>query len=62
MGASLLAVAKSIYFIFKEGREGRLLSFCLEPINMNSVLVIFSINLLAVSQRFLLSKSPFRED
>ena len=30
-------------FIFKEGREGRLLSFCLEPINMNSVLLIFSI-------------------
>ena len=28
-------------FIFKEDREGRLLRFCLEPINMNSVLVIF---------------------
>ena len=38
-------------FIFKEGREGRLLSFCLEPINMNSVLVIFSVNLFAVSQQ-----------
>ena len=30
------------------GREGRLLSFCLEPINMNSVLITFSVNLLAV--------------
>ena len=29
---------------FKEGREGRLLSFCrLEPINMNSLLVMFSV-------------------
>ena len=49
-------------FIFKEGREGRLLSFCLELINMNSVLVIVSVNLFAVSQRFMLSKSLFRED
>ena len=47
-----------ILFIFKEGREGRLLSFSLEPINMNSVLVIFSVNLFMVSQRFMLSKSP----
>ena len=29
-----------INFIFKEGREGRLLSFCLELFNLNSVLVI----------------------
>ena len=48
--------------MFKEGREGRLLSFCLEPINMNSALVIFIVDLFAVSQRFMLSKSSFRED
>ena len=46
----------------KEGREGRLLSFCLESINMNSVLVIFNVNLFAISQRLMLSKSLFRED
>ena len=34
----------------------------LKPININSVLVIFSVNLFAVSQRFMLSKSSFRED
>ena len=45
--------------IFKEGREGRLLSFCLER---NSVLIIFSVNLFAVSQRFMLTKSSFRKD
>ena len=50
-------------FTFKEGRESRLLSFCrLEPINMNSVLVKFSVNLFAVSQRLMMSKSSFRED
>ena len=43
-------------FIFKEGREGRLLSFCLESINMNSVLIVFNVNLFAISQRLMLSK------
>ena len=33
-----------INFIFKEGREGRLLSFCLELFNLNSVLVKPAIN------------------
>ena len=49
-------------FIFKEGREGRLLSFCLEPFNLNSVLVICNINLFVTSQRLMLSKSSFKED
>ena len=44
------------------GREGRLLSFYLEPINIDLVLVIFRVNLFAGSQRFMLSKSSFRED
>ena len=46
----------------KEGREVRLLSFCLELFNLNSVLVICNINLFAISQRLMLSKSSFKED
>ena len=38
-------------FIFKEGREGRLLSFCLEPFNMNTVLVICNINKLFICDK-----------
>ena len=49
-------------FIFKEGREGKLLSFCFEPVNMKSVLVVVSVNSFAISQRFMLRKSSLRED
>ena len=49
-------------FTLKEGREGKLLSFCLGSINTNSVLVILNVNLFAISERLMLSKSLFRED
>ena len=51
-----------LFYLFKEGREGRLLSFFLKPINMNPVLVIVSVNSFAISQRFMLRKSSLRED
>ena len=49
-------------FTLKEGREGKLLSFCLGSIDTNSVLVILNVNLFAISERLMLSKSLFRED
>ena len=50
-------------FTFKKGRDCRLRSFCLEPINMNSSLVIINVNpLLTTSWRSMLNKSLFRED
>lgn len=49
-------------FTLKEGREGKLFSFCLGSIDTNSVLVILNVNLFAISERLMLNKSLFRED
>lgn len=49
-------------FTLNEGREGKLLSFCLGSIDTNSVLVILNVYLFAISERLMLSKSLFRED
>ena len=49
-------------FTFKEGREGKILSFCLGSIDLNSVLVILKVNLFAISQVLMLSKYLYVED
>lgn len=49
-------------FTLKKGREGKLLSFCLGSIDTNSALVILNVNLFAMNERLMLSKSLSRED
>ena len=44
------------------GGDGvRLLNFCLDPIDINSVFVLLGVNFLAISQRFIFDKSRFKE-
>ena len=38
----------------------KVISFCLDPININSVLVVFKVSLLEISYLFRLPKSRFR--
>ena len=45
----------------KIGVEVRVLSFCLELISINSVLVIFSVSLFAISQSLMFCKSSLRQ-
>ena len=42
---------QNIIYIYGRQRLGRLLSFCLEPFNMNSVLVICNINKLFICDK-----------
>ena len=46
----------------KIGVAVRVLSFCLEPIRINSVLVIFSVSLFAISHLLMFCKSSLRKD
>ena len=46
----------------KIGVAVRVLSFCLEPISINSVLVIFSVSLFAISHSLMFWKSLLRQD
>ena len=49
--------------MFNTGEVVRVFSFCLEPpININSVLVILSVSLLAISHLLIFSKSSFKQD
>ena len=48
-------------FISRAGGTVILLSRCREPISMNSVLVMFSVSLLAFSHSLMLDKSRFNE-
>ena len=48
--------------MFNTGEAVRVLSFCLEPISINSVLVILSVSLLAISHLLIFSKSSFKLD
>ena len=53
---------KVVPLMFNTGEAVRVLSFCLEPISINSVLVILSVSLLAISHLLIFSKSSFKLD
>ena len=46
----------------KIGVTVRVLSFCLEPISINSVLVKFIVTLFAISHSLMFCKSSLRQD
>ena len=46
----------------RTGEAVRAFSFCLEPISINSVLVMLSVSLLATSHLLISSKSSFKQD
>ena len=48
--------------MLRTGEADRVYSFCLELISLNSVLVILSVNLLAISHLLIFSKSSFKQD
>ena len=48
--------------MFNTEEAVRVLSFCLEPISINSVLLILSVSLLAISHLLIFSKSSFKQD
>ena len=51
-----------VALMFNTGEAVRVFIFCLEPISMNSVLVILSVSLLAISHLLIFSKSLFKQD
>ena len=53
---------KAVPLMFNTGEAVRVLSFCLEPISINSVLLILSVSLLAISHLLIFSKSSFKQD
>ena len=48
--------------MLRTGEVVRVFSFCLEPISINSVLVILSVSLLAISHLLIFSKCLFKQD
>ena len=48
--------------MLRTGEAVKVFSFCLEPISINSVLVILSVSLLAISRLLIFSKSVFKQD
>ena len=48
--------------MLRTGEAVRVFSFCHEPISINSVLVILSVSLLAISHLLIFSKSSFKQD
>ena len=48
--------------MLRTGEAVKVFSFCLEPISINSILVILSVSLLAISRLLIFSKSVFKQD
>ena len=48
--------------ILRTGEAVRVFTFCLEPISINSILVMLSVSLLAISHLLIFSKSSFKQD
>ena len=48
--------------MLRTGEAVRAFSFCLEPNNIHSDLVMLSVSLLAISYLLIFSKSSFKED
>ena len=53
---------KGVPLMFNTADAVRVLSVCLEPISINSVLLILSVSLLAISHLLIFSKSSFKQD
>ena len=48
--------------ILRTGKAVRAFSFCLEPISINSALVMLSVSMLAISHLLIFSKPLFKQD
>ena len=48
--------------ILRTGEAVRVFTFCLEPISINSILVMLSVSLLVISHLLIFSKSSFKQD
>ena len=48
--------------ILRTGEAVRVFTFCIEPISINSILVMLSVSLLAISHLLIFSKSSFKQD
>ena len=57
-----LRAGLGVPLMLRTGGAVRVFSFCLEPISINSILVILSVSLLAISHLLIFSKSVFKRD